>query len=118
MQDIHLSNHIVICHFSTLENISKVMQEIERDRITGDAHIVVVDDAIDQLPVEFQKDTIHFVKGDPARESVLSRANVGAARAVMILSDADNLANSDNKNLRVALTLEQFDPEVYSVVVL
>lgn len=116
MNSVHLTNHIVICHFNSVENILKVIQELRRDTTTGGAQLVVVDDAIDQLPSELQDERILFVKGDPARDYVLEKASVQMARAVIILSDSDDHANSDNKNLRVALSLDQMAPDVFTVV--
>lgn len=116
MKPVHVKKHVVICHFGSLQNIQMVIREIRRDEKTASAPIVIVDDAIDELPTELIEEGIHFVKGDPARDSVLAKANIPEAQAVIILADMDDRAGSDNKNLHIALSLDHFFPNVYTVV--
>ena len=84
----------------------------------GEDHgdIVLVDQTLDELPAELKSEFVHFVKGDPCRESSLQRANYADANSVFLLADRDAPAHSDHQNLAVALTIERNYPEVTTVV--
>jgi voltage-gated potassium channel len=116
MNEITLSGHIIICNFVSLEKVLKLIQEIERDNSTKDDHIVFVDNTIEELPAEFQAEKFHFVKGDPARETVLNKANLVGSKAVIIQANVNDQASSDDHNLRIGLTIESLSPSTRTVV--
>ncbi len=77
---------------------------------------MLIDDSLEQLPVELQQLEIRFVKGSPAREAVLLQANVPEARALIIQASADQPELSDAQNLKVALVVETLCASVFTVV--
>ena len=114
MKDMTITDHIVLCRFGSVGRILKLLREIRHDASTADAHVVIVDDSVEELPPELRAEKVHFVRGPPARETTLLQANVREARAVIIQAAA--CTESDNENLRIALTLREVAPDVYSVV--
>ena len=116
MKEILSSGHVVICHLGTLEKTLKLIQELRKDRSTQHVPIVIIDNRVDELPVECQLEGVHFVKGDPAREAILLKANIKQAKSVIIQADLSDPAGSDNCNLKIGLTIESIAPAVHSVV--
>lgn len=96
----YFRDHIVICGWrpEASEMIGYLHQHMGRRR----RHIVVIDDAIDELP-PLGKD-VYFIKGNPASESVLVRANAHHAGAAIILS-GDGIYG-DQKTILATLAVE------------
>ncbi len=115
MKNITMSGHIVLCRFGSAGRVVKLIHEIREDASTQDAPIVIVADTLDELPVEVREPNVHFVRGAPSTEAALLQANVKEARAVIVQA-AGTPHESDNESLRIALTLREVAPEVYSVV--
>ena len=113
MKTVQCSDHVVICEYGSEGELLKLIEEIQQDSATGDSHIVVIDDSIEQLPASMQQSKVHFVRGDAAQESVLRQANVDEARAVIIQSSAHY--GSDDRNLKIALAVKSYSPSVFLV---
>jgi len=116
MKTVNITDHIVICNFVSADKTMKLIQEIHKDCLTGDAQIVIVDDNIEELPLEFQNDDIHFVKGNPSREAILTKANIVNCSSVIVQALTGDREHSDNDNLRVVLMIETLNSDVYTVV--
>ena len=116
MKNLILKHHIIICNFNSFDKIQQLMHEIHKDVSTQDAHIVIIDEKIEELPAELASEKTHFVKGDPSREPTLEQANLNDCRAVLIQADNSDIAGSDNKNLKTCLTIETIHPEAYTIV--
>lgn len=116
MKKIINSGHVIICNFSTLDRTSKLIDELSNDSSTDNSDIVIIDNHLHELPPELQDRGVHFVTGDPSRESVLVKANLKDAVSVIIQADINDRANSDNRNLKIGLTIETLHPSVYTIV--
>ena len=117
MSEIEWNNHILICNYVGLEKTGKVIREIHEDASTNECHVVIIDETLEELPPELQEnELIHFVKGSPARDATLEKANVSGARAVILQVNPASPVESDNANLRVALMIETRCPEIFSCV--
>ena len=116
MKAMHLTDHIIICNFNSVEKALQLVREIHEDSSTRDAHIVIVDKDLDELPAELAADYVHFVKGDPSRKATLDQANLATCKAVLIQADTNDINNSDDKNLKACLTIEATCPQVFTVV--
>ncbi len=116
MKQIEARNHVIICNYISQDRIAKLICEIHQDASTADAHVVVIDPVLDELPLALQSEHTHFVKGQPMRESVLATANTAEAKAIIIQADPDNPVSSDNENLRTALTLKEVAPDRFVCV--
>ncbi len=116
LKTIMTKDHIIICRFGSLEQILKLLSEIQTDSSTQNADVVIIDNSIDELPLELHKEGIRFIKGDPSRQAILEKANIHGAKSIIIQADTDDMANSDNNNLKICLTAETICPEIYSIV--
>ncbi len=91
-------DHLVICQ---CPSISRVLQLVAQFRAAhGDPHrpAVVVTSRLEELPVEFRENSIHFVKGLPTSEDVLTRAGVARAAGVIVLAHDPHDEGSDSES--------------------
>lgn len=113
---VDVADHIIVCRYNGLGPTLKLVEEIRADASTGDRAIVLIDPHLDELPPELASAGVRFVSGEPAREPVLELAAFRRARYVLIQLDGHDPANSDDHNLKVALTFERLHPDVTSIV--
>ena len=116
MKDILYSNHIIVCNFVNLDKTLKLITELNRDLSTQENEIVVIDEIIEELPAELLEHNVQFVQGDASRKHVLMRANVSEAQSVLIQADPNRRVESDNRNLKIVLTVESISRSIKTVV--
>jgi len=59
---------------------------------------------------------VHFVRGNPARDQTLDRANVDEATQAIVLAKTPGDPRSDDQNIAITLAIEARNPEVETVV--
>jgi voltage-gated potassium channel len=116
MKKLSETGHIIICNFVNLDKIMELVRELRRDSSTHDRALVLIDDRLDEIPAELHAAGLLFVKGDVTSEETLRRADLSECHAVIIQADSNDPENSDNRNLKIALTIEHLCSEVYTVV--
>ncbi|MEY3895400.1 MAG: hypothetical protein RLZZ214_919 [Verrucomicrobiota bacterium] len=92
---MRFENHLVICQ---CPSVSRVLQLVAQFRAAhGDPQrpTVVVTSRLEELPVEFRENSIHFVKGLPTSEDALTRAGVAQAAGVIVLAHDPKDEGSD-----------------------
>ena len=116
MKNISLQNHIIVCYFVTLAKTTKLILELRRGTSEEYTPIVVVDEAIDELPPELREmEGVFFVKGDPSSEYALRKANLSEAKSLIVQADVSRPQESDNRAIKTILTAETFAPDIISV---
>lgn len=115
MGELDLEDHVLIIHFQNLDRQLGLLKELRADPLVKDAPIVLIDDHLEELPMILRDEKVSYVRGNPTKESTLSRANFRSATRAVVLARDPNDPMSDNHNLAVALTLEQLHPEIISV---
>jgi voltage-gated potassium channel len=91
IRPMNFEDHLVICQCPSVARIVKLVAQFRAAH--GDEHrpAVVVTARLEEMPIEFQQHSIHFVKGVPTSEEVLLRAGVPKAAGVIVLAhDADD----------------------------
>ncbi len=116
MKKIDNENHIVICRFTGLGRMLKLISEIKEEAATNHSKIIIIDEHLDELPSELQKIGVEFVSGSPSRVSSLEQANVKYANSVIIQANSNQGQISDNDNLKIVLTIKEYSPETHVVV--
>jgi len=115
MKQIKETNHILIIHFPSLNKLEGLISELRADsKITGKA-IVLIDDVIEELPMELDKLGVLFVRGNPARRQTLEQANIKDASHAIILSKNPMDVRSDDLTLAVNLAIESVNSHVISI---
>lgn len=97
--------HVVVCGLGRLG--LRVVRQLRRE---GAEVVVIEKDPDDEYLAEIEALEIPVVIGDATRPPVLKKANVAAARAVLVLTDND-LANLD-----VGLAARELNPDVKTVL--
>ncbi len=117
MSSFNLKNHLVIFNFPGLGKVQRVLDELFLDPTFGrHRQIVLIDEFLDELPIELQKRGVHFVRGNPARDETLSRASVDSASHAIVLCRTSGDPESDNLNVAITLAIEARCRNVQTVV--
>lgn len=108
MSSFSFSHHLVLFNFAGLAKVEQVLVELSLDPSVGkNTPVVLVDERLEELPVELQRRGVHYVRGNPARDETLQRAGIDRARhAVVLTRDTADPAGSDNLNVAIALAIE------------
>jgi len=110
------TDHIIICHFISVDSMLDLLHELSRDVATQDRRVVLIDERLEEIPVELRDKKMSFVRGDPSRLPILEQAGLYTCTYVLIQVDEKDLDHSDSKNLTVALTIERVCPGVHTIV--
>ncbi|MDJ0841678.1 MAG: ion channel [Acidobacteriota bacterium] len=108
---INFKDHIIICNYPSKERITDIIQELRATPGHKDCRIVLVNDTIDEIPQELAKSNIGFVKGRPADEQVLYKANITECEGVIILSEDPNDPRSDDTVFTIGSLVEMIEDE-------
>ena len=104
--------HLIICNYSHLEKIQRLIGELRRSYLYKDSPIVLVTDVIQELPEELKDMDVKFVQGDPVREDILMRANITEAAGVFILAKDPGNPSSDEKTFAIGTIIEMIEREI------
>ena len=115
MTDLSVESHVLLVHFQSEDRNLEIVRELREDSKTRDLAIVLVDEHLDELPHEFQKLGVRFVKGTSSKESVLRRACVDKARYAIVLASDVSHVSADDHTLAAVLTIESINSDVFTV---
>lgn len=113
---VEVKNHIIVCRYQGLGPFLKLVAEIRGDAKTGHQAIVLIDPHLEELPGELAAAGVAFVRGEPSREVVLEQAAWRSASHVLVQLDAHDPEGSDDRNLKVVLTIERLHAPVRTIV--
>jgi len=110
----NLSNHIVICNWS--EKCISIVRELRAKALKLKKPIVIISDGINEKSFpeldeleEFRN--VYLVKGDPAYELNLKRANITDGFSCIILSQQNAGSYADAQSVLIAMTVKQLCEE-------
>jgi len=115
MTKINLIDHLLICNYPNLNTIQRIIRELAADGSFRDRDVVLIDDELEELPPPLRglKDPeIRFVRGNPACQETLDRANVMYARDALILSKG---TSGDARNVVITLAIEDCNHDIRTV---
>ena len=106
-----VDNHIIICEWN--HRTRAIIKELRGDAQTENVPLVLIAD-IEEKPID--DDNLFFVRG-AVNEETLEKANLKKARTVVVLGD-DSVETTarDAKVVLTTLTVENMNPDVYSIV--
>lgn len=111
LKKVNEKNHTIICGWNY--RAQDILKEIRADK-KGKIGIVVVIADIESKPVD--DDALFLVKGE-VNEDSLKRANLAAARNIIIVADEKlDPRSRDAKSILNTLTVESLNPDVYTCV--
>lgn len=116
MSDFKLKNHLVLINFPSEGKVMRVLQELERDSAFDTTRdIVLIDEALEELPAAIRKRGVRFIRGNPTRDETLSRASLDSASHALVLVREPGDPKSDNRNIAIALAIEARAGHVFTV---
>ena len=111
METLTYNNHFIICGWN--HKAREMIYELRADHGARDTPVVLIAD-VQELPVEAAE--VAFVRGAVTPET-MQQANMGEARAVVILSDEHVDAFSrDARSILTTLTIKKAYPRLYTCV--
>jgi voltage-gated potassium channel len=110
---VRVKDHVLLCGSS--QQTEMVARQLTSEQHVRPREVVIVSERepeqVEGLP------RIHYVRGDPADDETLARANLSEAFAAIVLADdiADAQA-ADSKTILTALAIEALNPKVHTCV--
>ena len=98
--------HIVICNYPGENKMSEIIEEIRTIEEHKQGAIVIVTDKLEELPERFQQSDILFLKGNPADEDDLIKANVVKSAGVIVLADESQPNMADERSFTIGTLIE------------
>jgi voltage-gated potassium channel len=117
MSDFRGMGHLLVINYPGLAKVERVLAELANDPAIGrHVAVVLVDEQLEELPPELASRQVRFVRGNPARDETLARANVKDAAHAVVLARRPGDPHSDALNLAVVLAIEGRNRNVNTVV--
>lgn len=111
------SGHLVLINYPGVAKLAQVLDELAHDPSFGKhTPVVLVDEDLEELPADLAKRGIHYIRGNPFRDTTLTRASIDSARFAVILTRNPADPASDTLNVTIALAIEARKREVKTVV--
>ena len=113
LDTLRLKDHLLICGWN--QDVQSVLDAVVASGVPHD--IVLVNELSEEeaaaVLARQKSRAVRFVRGDPASEAVLDRANVRHARAAIVVTDGARAgAPSDERTILVTLALKSLKPEL------
>jgi voltage-gated potassium channel len=108
MGQVKSKGHIVICGWN--KKATDIIEQLRESELR-DRSITIVDDRIDEKPVDDAN--VSFIRGNTSELSVLNRANIAQADFAIVLAD-DNTPIADQKTVLTVLAIEKANPAIVS----
>lgn len=108
-----VKDHILIVHFPSAQRVAQLIEEIRSDPEHGKCEIVIVSDAITELP--FVARDVIFVRGSSHDVDTYTRAQTHASRMAVVLSP--DYANPDSDAIVAAAVrvIDRVNSEIHIV---
>lgn len=104
------SQHVIIIGWN--EKANELVKMLRKHRPFHS--IVLIDSSLNSSP--YLEEKIHFIKGEPANDRILERANIKEAQSVFITADQHkNEQYADMQTILILLAVKGLNPSVYTV---
>jgi voltage-gated potassium channel len=114
LETLKLKGHLLVCGWNPYAE--RVLEAIFATGGTQDVVLVneMAEEQAGEILSRHKGRSVRFVRGDPASEAVLVRANVRDARAAIVVADSSSgsASPSDDRTTLVTLTLKSLRPEL------
>ena len=121
----NMENHIILCGWnSNAESVLNSILELSQEPLGVILVNELSQDQIETILPKYEEHNVRFVRGDFTRESVLNRASVENARAVILIPNFDlvtatrSRSETDEKTILATLTIKGIDSSIKVVAML
>jgi voltage-gated potassium channel len=113
---VEFSNHIIIFNYTRMDEIISLITELRSDPLMKNKKVCLVDEKLDEIPVQLTDIGVHFVKGSPTDIDILNRAGLSRATHAIVLAKDRLDHHSDDQNLVTVMVIEKINSKVFSIV--
>jgi len=115
MPSAKLAEHIIVCNWN--DKGLPIIRELHADIVKHKHPVVIVSDDVEASDLPEHDDSpqfedVYFIKGDPASETILKRANVQQALSVVILAEPSAGELADAKSILIAMAVDRLRQQV------
>ncbi len=114
LESVKIKNHFIICGWNF--NAEHIITTLEKDLEYPKIVLVNSCDSVQMMNIinHHKESEIYFVSGDFSNETILEKANIRDAEAVIIVSDMNELTSNkaDEKTIIATLTIKNMNPKV------
>lgn len=111
LMQITQDKHIIICNYPGEEKICDIIEEIRAVGKYRECKIVLITEDLEELPESLVRRNILFVKGSPADEDVLFKANIMECDGVIVLAVNPLDTHSDHRTFMIGSIIELIEKE-------
>ena len=114
--DFGIKDHIVICNWT--KKADTIVRELHNQSVHEKRPIIVVTEYPENVPKtnELEYRGLMIIGGDPSDKSILQRADIKNAFAVIVLADDRIEEHADSKAVLIALAIDSINPNVHVIV--
>lgn len=109
---LRMKDHIIICHCPSEKKVLNIAQELRATAEHKNVALCVISENLEELPAEFQKNNIAFVKGDPTDEAILRKASITQCQGVIVLAKKPGDTSSDSSTFTIGTVVEMISDEI------
>jgi voltage-gated potassium channel len=116
----NIQGHYVICNWN--ESGDTIIRELHANVMGDERPILVVTDHPEDVPATEPQGgpdpyrNVFVVPGEPTNDRILDRANLSAAKTVIVLADARDGEYADARSVLIALAVEAINPAIHTIV--
>ena len=116
MGTISMKGHVLILNYPSEEKLLQLLDELHEDTVFTHKEIVLIDEHLEQVTPALLQRGVNYVRGNPARDETLARANVDDATHAIVLSKKASDSHSDDLALAITLAIEARNNDVRTIV--
>ena len=116
MKAVRHEDHVLIIHFNDLAHTLQLVMDLAADKVTAGKAIVLIDDRLEELPLDLAELGVSYVRGNPTHETTLERANYRQASHALVLARDPTDTRADDLTLAVTMTIEHLNPDIKTAV--
>jgi voltage-gated potassium channel len=116
MNALSLEDHVLLINYPGPKKTLDMINELRSEATHSRREVVLLTDALEQIPDDLARAHVRFVRGSPINEDALARACVTKAARIIVFAKAERDENSDSTNLGVVVGLRASDTTAHIVV--
>lgn len=111
LKRIMKSEHILICGYPSLTKVLQIVLELREVDAYRRTEIVLITDAIEELPEQLVSEGVLFVRGRPQSEDVLRKAGIERCHGAFVLAEKGDMEDADAQTFTTSSIIESIGRE-------
>lgn len=111
LKRIMKSNHILICGYPSLTKVLQIVRELREVDAYRRTDIVLITNALEELPEKLVAEGVLFVRGRPQSEDILKQAGVERCQGAFVLAEKGEMEDADAQTFTTSAIIESISQE-------